>query len=222
VLKKIFCIIVLLAAVCCSCRTAHCQDPGMNLRDWLKFAAGIAAGYGIHEGGHFLAAAATGTDLDWKLGKYNQPVAYEIHTDSEFKGEFVNSAGLRAQVISSEIILQVDDIDRNTPLIRGIMAWNVINPVLYALDYWFLHKSNYSDDAGFHGDIQGVEYYKGNARANLFAASMASLALYQGYRFLKTQDWAPEWMRDPNEESQRLSLLPLPNKTFALADTINF
>ena len=108
------------------------------------------------------------------------------------QGFAVYSAGLIAQVATAEIILDVDRIDKNDAFVRGMMAWNIVNPILYALDYWVIRRSNKENDGTFQGDIEGVEHYSGEAAANTFAASMAAIAVFQGYRFLKTQDWAPD------------------------------
>jgi hypothetical protein len=38
---------------------------------------------------------------------------------------------------------------------------------------------------------------------------MAALALFQGYRYARTQSWAPEWLR--GEQLDRVELTPLPS-----------
>jgi len=40
----------------------------------------------------------------------------------------------------------------------------------------------------------------------VLAVSFSAIALFQGYRFLKTQTWAPEWLKD---ESHRFGFMPL-------------
>jgi len=161
----------------------------------LKFSAGIVTAFTMHEGAHALVAELTGTDLDWEIGNYNQPIAFTEHASSGAKGVAINSAGLVSQTIGSEIILQSDKIDKNDEFVRGMMAWNIMNPISYALDYWFIHRSNKKNGNTYQGDIQGIEYYTNEPTAHGFALSMASIAVLQGYRFLKTQSWAPDWFK---------------------------
>jgi hypothetical protein len=166
--------------------------------DWkietLKFGTGIITAYALHETGHAAAAWVTGTDMEWNTNTYNQPLGFTEHAEHNGSGMFVHSAGLLTQVGSSEIILQ-SEIDKNDSFVRGMMAWNVINPIVYSLDYWFLRKSNKEDGRHYQGDIQGIEHYSNDATANGYAAAMTGMALWQGWRFLKTQRWAPEWVK---------------------------
>ncbi|MCK5418558.1 MAG: hypothetical protein KAI93_08635 [Desulfobacterales bacterium] len=121
------------------CEYKSMEDRIVSL---LKYSAGIFSAFMIHEGAHLVAAKATGTDMDWELGNYNQPLAYTEETDNDADGLIINSSGLVAQALASEIILQVDSIDKNDDFVRGMMYWNILNPIFYALDYWFIHVTN--------------------------------------------------------------------------------
>ncbi|MBW2606256.1 MAG: hypothetical protein JRD05_01335 [Deltaproteobacteria bacterium] len=173
---------------------AFAFENDITLKSTAKFFGGILAAHCIHEGAHALVAEACDTDLDWEIGTYNQPIGFTEHSDSDSKGLALNSAGLLAQVLGSEIILQVDSIDKNDAFVRGMMAWNIINPILYAADYWFIRRTNQETSNGYQGDIQGIEYYSNESKANTFAICMVAAATFQGYRFIKTQSWAPDWM----------------------------
>ena len=173
----------------------------------LKFSAGIVAAFSIHEGAHVLVAGLTNTDMDWELGNYNQPIAFTEHSSSDSKGAAINSAGLISQAIGSEIILQSEKIDKNDAFVRGMMAWNIVNPIMYSLDYWFIRISNQRNGNTYQGDIEGIEYYKNESTANGFALSMSGIACLQGYRFLKTQSWAPDWLKG---ETHTINFAPLP------------
>lgn len=155
----------------------------------LAFSAGILSSYAIHEAAHTVTAAVTDTDLTWEVGTYNQPLGFTEDAESDSAGAWVHASGLIAQVATSEVILQVDSIDKNANYVRGMMAWNVLNPVIYAVDYFIIGQSNNIDDTGYQGDIAGVEHYTDKATADLFAMSMAGIAIFQGIRFLNTQDW---------------------------------
>ena len=200
---------------------ARCEYKSMSDRmiSILKYSAGFFSAFVIHEGAHLVAAEATGTDIDWELGNYNQPLAYTEEADSDTDGLIINSAGLVTQAIASEIILGVDRIDKNDDFVRGMMHWNILNPIFYALDYWFIHVTNDQNGDSYQGDIQGIEHYSNEKTANMFAASMMAIAGIQGYRFLKTQDWAPDWLKD---EAHNLNFAPVESGGFSLSYTINF
>ena len=198
-----------------------CEYKSMSDRmtSILKYSAGFFSAFMIHEGGHFLAGEATGTNMDWELGNYNQPLVFTEEADSDTDGLIINSAGLVTQAIGAEIILQVDSIDKNDDFVRGMMYWNILNPVFYALDYWFIHRTNSKNGNSYQGDLQGIEHYSSERTANIFAASMVAIAGIQGYRFLKTQDWAADWF---DVEDHSLSFAPTASGGLAFSYTIHF
>ncbi len=185
----------------------------------LKFAAGMATSMLIHEGAHGLVAGVTDTHMTWKLGTYNQPFGFTEHADSDAKGVAVYSAGLVSQAITAEILLQTDRVDKNDAYVRGMMTWSILNPVLYSLDYWIFHVSNKKDGNSYQGDLTGIEHYSNKATAEGFAASMTAIALYQGYRFLRTQSWAPDWLK---KEKNRVLLAPAPSGGFVACYHFSF
>jgi hypothetical protein len=174
---------------------------------FLKFSAGIASAILIHEGSHAVVAGITGTSMDWEIGTYNQPIGFTEKANSDAKGVAVYSAGLLSQAIGSEIILQADKIDKNDAFVRGMMLWNIVNPILYSLDYWFFHISNKNNGKTYQGDLEGIEHYSNESTANGFAISITAIAAFQGYRFLKTQTWAPDWLKG-NTHSFFLNPMP--------------
>jgi hypothetical protein len=173
----------------------HAEDGGLSATAVAKFAAGIASSMLLHEGAHALVAAATNTHMSWKAGNYNQPIAFTEDASSDAKGVAIYSSGLLAQLTASEVILQVDRIDKNDAFIRGMMTWNILNPILYSLDYWVFRVANKSNGTSYQGDIEGIEHYSSEATAQGFAIGITAIAAFQGYRVLKTQDWAPEWLK---------------------------
>lgn len=162
---------------------------------FLKFGTGMLTAYALHESGHALASGLTGTDMDWGVGTYNQPLGFKERADNDTAGMLVHAAGLTTQVLSSEVILQSDSIDKNDSFVRGVMAWNILNPIIYTLDYWVFRRTNQETGNFYQGDLEGFEHYTNERSATLFAATMAGLAAFQGYRFMKTQTWAPAWMK---------------------------
>lgn len=183
-------------------------EETMTYGSIAKFMGGIAAAYAIHELGHVIVAEATDTHLSWEIGTYNQPVAFTENSDSDDKGLALNAAGLFAQAAGAEVILQADSVDKNDAFVRGMMAWDIINPILYSLDYWFIRSANKQKDNGtkYQGDIAGIQHYSDRGTANGYALSITALALFHGYRFLKTQTWAPDWVKG---ETRNLSVVPI-------------
>ncbi len=173
----------------------YADGGGLTATAVAKFAAGVASSMLMHEGAHALVAATTNTHMSWKAGNYNQPIAFTEDADSGAKGVALYSAGLLAQLGTSEVILQVDRIDKNDAFVRGMMAWNVLNPILYSLDYWVFRIANKNGGPSYQGDLQGIEHYSSEATAQGFAIGITAIAAFQGYRFLKTQDWAPDWLK---------------------------
>ena len=198
-LNRMGCIIIGLTILCIvlfNGQTALCGENGITFNSALKFSSdGILASMALHERSHALVVGLTNTDMDWECGNYNQPIAFTENASSDAKGFAINSAGLIGQEIESEVILQIDKIDKNSPFVRGMMLWNVLDPVLYALDYWFWGIANKKEGNKYQGDIQGIERYSNESVANEFALSMAAIAVFQGYRFLQTQSWASDWVK---------------------------
>jgi hypothetical protein len=197
---------------------AKSEEPSLAY-SFLKFSAGIITGALIHEGAHALVAGATDTQMSWKIGTYNQPIGFTEEAKSKDKGMAVYSAGLLSQIIGAELILQADKIDKNDSFIRGLMAWNVLNAVFYTLDYWVFKITNKGNGDNYQGDLKGLEHYSNEILAQGFAISIAAIATYQGYRFLKTQTWAPDWLKS---NSYNLSFAPLPYGGFIFSYQIRF
>ncbi len=55
-------------------------------------------------------------------------------------------------------------------------------------------RTNGEKDGYCQGDLKGFEHYTNEQTANGFAAFLTGMAIYQGYRFVKTQKWAPDWI----------------------------
>ncbi|MCK5127614.1 MAG: hypothetical protein KAR42_15260 [candidate division Zixibacteria bacterium] len=155
----------------------------------LKFSSGIITSFMIHESAHAFTADLNGIDLNWHTGTYDQPLTFTVYNICDSDGGLLYSSGLISQIVGSEIILRSKKIDKNSAYIRGMMAWNIINPISYSLNHKFIKHSNREAGNQFQGDIEGVGYYSSDSTANRFAIVMTGLAVYQGSRYLKTQDW---------------------------------
>jgi hypothetical protein len=208
-----------LWSLLCHPEQSYADEAEITITSVFKFAGGVISAFAIHEGAHLAAGQITGTSLDWRVGTINQPIEFSENTKDDSDGFIVYSAGLVAQMASSEVILNVDSIDKNDAFVRGMMAWNIFNPITYALDYWFIHKTNDKNGDSFQGDLQGIEYYSSERTANIFAGGMVALVTFQSYRFLKTQSWAPEWIKD---NTQNLQFASTPDGGFFLGLKIDF
>lgn len=168
----------------------YAQQFETGFASYLKFTAGIVAAYSVHELGHAAGGWATGTNLKWKAGTYNQPLGYEERSDNDREGLTISSAGLVFQLLSSEVILNYDKIDKKRSYTHGFMVWNIINPLIYSLDYWVIRRTNRDFDGSYQGDLQGVEYYSDKKTADVFAAAISVAALWHGYRYYTHPDHA--------------------------------
>ena len=205
----------------CPAVQAHSHDGSDEPRTLsvLKFATGVISAYALHETGHALAANLTHTDLEWGVGTYNQPLGFTERAQHNGSGMLVHASGLLTQVVSSEVILRSDSIDKNDNFVRGMMFWNIINPIVYSVDYWFLKRTNKEEGNHYQGDLKGLEHYSNQTTANGYAAIMTGLAIYQGYRFLQMQKWAPRWITN---DSARLNFQPAGSNGAALTVQIDF
>lgn len=198
---------------------ASAGEDAITFSSVLKFSGGIASAYLIHEGSHLLVAGVTNTSMSMEAGTYNQPISFRENANTRSKGFAIDSAGLISQLVGSEIILQVDKIDKNDAFVRGMVAWNIWNPIMYSLDYWVFHSTNKINGNKYEGDISGIEYYSNKATADGFALSISAIAAFQGYRFIKTQSWAPDWLKD---NSHSMSFAPLPSGGFIIGYKFDF
>jgi hypothetical protein len=210
-----------LLVLCLWIVPSHADSPteenlGISL---LKFGTGIITAYALHEVGHATAGYLTGTDIEWGLGTYNQPLGFRENADSDSAGMMVHASGLITQLATSEIILQSEGIDNNSNLVRGMMFWNIVNPIVYSLDYWFIRRTNKESDTTYQGDIEGFENYTNDKSANIFAVGMVAIAAFQGYRYIKTQTWSPQWMQ---RDDVRLNLQTSGRRGMALMVEIDF
>jgi len=179
------------------------------------------AAFMIHEGAHALVAGVTGTSTTWTVGDVNQPISFTERSKNHDTGLAINAAGLLAQAGCSEGILFSDKIDKNDSFVRGMMFWNIFNPLAYAVDYWFIGKTNSIHGNAYKGDLSGIEFHSNKTTADIFTGTMVALATFEAYRYVKTQSWAPEWLKDRGEPAH-FSLAPLRSGGALLSYTARF
>jgi len=127
-----------------------------------------------------------------------------------------DSAGLISHVVNPEVIPDVNKIDKNNALINRIMAWK---PILYALDHWVIPLANKEEVKTCQGNLEGIKHYSSESSANAFAVGIAAIATFQGYRLIKTQTWAPEWLKS---EFHDLKISPHPSGGFVFSFDMRF
>ncbi len=174
--------------------TANAGDDGPSILSILKFSAGIAASMAVHEGAHALTAGVTNTRMDWRLGTYNQILGYSEYSRNSNDALAINSAGLIVQAISTEVILRSSKIDKNSDFTRGLLAYNIFNTFSYVLDYYIIRRTNQRNGIYYQGDLEGIKKFSNATTVNLFALALTAVSIFQGYRFLKSQTFAPDWL----------------------------
>jgi len=187
-MKKLFQIMLLISLL-------STNVYALNLKEGVKFAGGALTSYMIHEGGHYFAAEVTNNDMEWEFMKDGQLISFYSNPESDHDGLYINSAGLVSQAIMSEIIID-SKLNNDDFFVRGMMFWNVLNPIMYAVDYWWLKRTNEIKDNTYFGDLAGIEYYSDKKTANIFAGTMVLLALWHGHRFC-------------SEETTNFNLMPI-------------
>lgn len=158
-----------------------------DFKEAFKFTSGMATSYMIHEAGHYFAAGVTNNDIEARWFEGNQIVLLYVDPESDGDGLYITSAGLVAQAMCSEVILDTK-ANKEKSFIQGMMFWNVLNPIIYAADYWWIKRTNKIENNMFQGDLAGIEYYSDKRTANIFAGTMILLALWHGYRFYHEED----------------------------------
>jgi len=94
------------------------------------FVGGFLSGFAFHELGHEVVARVEGVGMSWQ-GADNRWLA-----DTHDKGKLRNITlgGFGAQIISTEIILGVDKIPKDSAFVLGWLGFNILNSLLYVAD----------------------------------------------------------------------------------------
>ena len=95
-----------------------------------KFVLGLGSGFVGHESGHYLAAAAL-HDLDKTHWQWTY-IQLEPRVSDRDAG-IIAVGGFSAEIISSEIILSVPAIKKDSLYILGWLAWDILNPIFYVI-----------------------------------------------------------------------------------------
>jgi len=129
--------------------------------DTVKFLAGGALGLAIHEGGHLIFHAIFDADPSIKGVTFGPVPFFAIthRSDVSPRREFaISSAGFWMQELSSEWLLtkQPNLRDTSAPVSKGLLAFNVLNSVGYAI-VAFARAGPYERDTRGMADSIGVD-----------------------------------------------------------------
>jgi hypothetical protein len=104
--------------------------------DVARFFAGAAVGLGLHESAHLIADEAFGANPGVrKVSAGFIPFFAITHEPVTPVKEFtISSAGFWAQHLGSEVLLsrQPHLHDQHSPMLKGLLAFNVVTSVMYA------------------------------------------------------------------------------------------
>jgi hypothetical protein len=101
--------------------------------DWASFMAGMGLSVvGVHEAGHTAAALALGYPMRTIHYQFSSVevdgLALGSHDD-----KVVKMSGFAAQAISTEVILGVKAIPKDSWFVAGILAGNILHPIAYVI-----------------------------------------------------------------------------------------
>jgi hypothetical protein len=102
-------------------------------RDIVEFGGGIATGVVIHEGAHYFAGRALGMDPRYTLSNPNEVRLLDYQDKTRRAKIIVNGAGLIAQTIATEFILNSDNIRKDDPYVLGVLTATIGDNIKYGL-----------------------------------------------------------------------------------------
>ncbi|MBU3901510.1 hypothetical protein KJ590_00315 [Patescibacteria group bacterium] len=104
------------------------------------FVAGFASGVLFHEAGHEIVARLENVNINWSGTRWT------VNAANNTKLRHIALAGFGAQIISTEILLGLDQIPKDNSYVLGWLAFNVIESFYYPL------RNQLRDDG--YGDIK--------------------------------------------------------------------
>jgi len=200
-LRAAMCALAMLAAAPASPAAAQTQDEQpvaaaqptgvrLDVADTLKFLAGGGLGLVMHEGGHLVFDAAFDANPYVERIHFGPFPFFAIthRTGLSPRREFtISSAGFWVQSATSEWILTAHPgvSHERAPLLKGVLAFNVLNSVGYALVALARAGPAERDTRGMADSI-GV-----NERA--IALVVAAPAVLDAWRYLDPESRAAKW-----------------------------
>jgi hypothetical protein len=129
---------------------------------------------GIHEAGHTAAALALGypmSDISYRFSSV-EVEGLEVGTRDD---KIIKMSGFAAQALSTEVILGVKEIPKDSWFVAGILVGNIVHPLAYVV----------RAETGYARDFEG--FSKKDRR--IAEALIVGYSLLSAYRVYKNPDF---------------------------------
>ncbi len=164
-----------------------------------KFSAGAVTGGVIHENAHYITAETQGMNPGWN-SKNPTEVEYRAYEDkNNNKKRIVDSAGIVAQTLATEIILNINEIPKNDSYTLGLLAFTIGDNIRYGLFPNLRGKSNSDVE-----QLDKVGIKKEYVQSALLAHS--AFSLYRLYKLWKRKDSEKKGKKDMKKNIKKKNL----------------
>jgi hypothetical protein len=170
--RRLGLLFILSAVVFCLPQLVTAEDRVSNC---FKFIAGMGVSViGIHEAGHTAAALALGhpmKDINYRFSSVEiDGLAVGTRDD-----KIIKMSGFTAQALSTELILGVKAIPKDSWFVAGILVGNILHPLAYVV----------RAETGYARDFEG--FSKKDRR--IAEALIVGYSLLSAYRVYKNPDF---------------------------------
>lgn len=136
--------LAVIAVVFLFSSTTFAEGEFWNLtKKATSFLAGVGTGYVIHEAGHHVMANELGEDISWS--QQNKGICWWVEDSSSSNLRKIALAGFGADVLGSNIIMGTKRIPKDNSYVLGILAFELINPLLYIASHELGSEQKYDD-----------------------------------------------------------------------------
>ena len=140
----------------------------------VGFTAGFLAGLAFHELGHEVVGRLEGAEMHWSGTEWNTNAS-----PSDMRR--IAIAGFGAQILSTEIILGVEDIPKDNAFVLGWLGYNILNGIYYVVQDQ-IHSDGYDDIKTLRNNGFDTTYLK---------IGLVLYSLVSAYRLYKNPKFAP-------------------------------
>ena len=176
--------VAIAAVLCCTSAPVHAQTA-----DVLQFFAGAALGLGMHESGHLILDEAFGAHPGVRKVSAGFIPFFAITHDSvtPLKEFTISSAGFWVQHAGTELLLsrRPDLRTEHAPVVKGILAFNVLTSVMYAGAAFARKGPSERDTRGMAVSADIAEPWIG--------VSILAPAVLDGARYFRPRSRALRW-----------------------------
>ncbi len=182
-MKRLISVMVIIVALFLGYVTSvNAEGIGANSRlniakKTAGFVAGLASGIFFHETGHEIVARLENTDMGWS-GVFNSQWRAPSAHNTELR--HIALAGFGAQIVSTEIILGMNQIPKDNAYVLGWLAFNVFNSLCYPL---------LNELRGGYGDIETLR--KAGIDTAYVEIGLIAHGLLTAYRIYRNPQFIP-------------------------------